>query len=157
MRDDLSYKVTFSENILENQKGKMCFTNMRHRWYLFINKNIKERVNFINLIGEFHCMHFKMFFWVGTNLNRNTQGELVAIFPSLSLLSNTPQRECVCVHVLNTFLFSLGMMGNFCFSQVPSVVAGNFYHFKNEGYLHEVFLTKLCLYIFSKIIKRSQI
>ena len=62
----------------------------------------------------------------------------VVIFPnlSLSLLSNSPQRVCVSVHM---FLFSLGMMGNSCFLQVPVFVAGNFYHFKNEGYLFEVF------------------
>ena len=50
-----------------------------------------------------------------------------------------PQRVCVCVHVLNTFLISLGMMGKFWFLQVPRFVAGNFYRFKNEGYLLEVF------------------
>ena len=33
---------------------------------------------------------------------------------------------CVSVHVLNTFLFSLGMMGNFCFLQVHRFVVGNF-------------------------------
>ena len=44
--------------------------------------------------------------------------------------------------VFNMFLFSLGMMGNFCFLQVPCFVVGNFYHFKNEGYLLEVFKMK---------------
>ena len=43
------------------------------------------------------------------------------------------------VHILNMLLFSLRIMGNFCFLQVPRFVAGNFYHFKNEGYLLEVF------------------
>ena len=43
------------------------------------------------------------------------------------------------VPFLNTFLFSLGMMGNFCFLQVPYFVVGNFYRFKNEGYLLEIF------------------
>ena len=40
-------------------------------------------------------------------------------------LSNSRQRVCVGVHVLNTFLFSL--------------CGGTFYCFKNEGYLLEVF------------------
>ena len=31
-----------------NQKGKICFMDMGHAWYLFINGNIKEGVNFIN-------------------------------------------------------------------------------------------------------------
>ena len=62
---------------------------------------------------------------------------------------------CVSVHVLNTFLFSLGLGwwddGNF-FLQVPGFVAGNFYRFKNDGYLLEVFkmrffLTECCLYM----------
>ena len=68
---------------------------------------------------------------------RNTQGELVLIFPTLclSLLSNSPQRMCVGVHVLNMFLFFVGMMGNFGFLQVPCFVARNFYRFKNEGHL----------------------
>ena len=64
--------------------------------------------------------------------SRNTQGELNAIFPtiSLSLLSNSPQRVWVCVHILNTFLFFLGMMGNFCLLQGPRFVAVDFYHLK---------------------------
>ena len=66
------------------------------------------------------------------DISKHTQGELVVIVPtlSLSLLSNSPQRVFVSVHVLNTFLFYLGMMGNFCFLQVPRFVAGNFYRFK---------------------------
>ena len=71
------------------------------------------------------------------------QGELVVIFRtlslSLSLLSHSPQKLCERVHVLKTFLFSLGMMGNFCFLQVSRFIMGNFYHFKNEGYLLEIF------------------
>ena len=79
--------------------------------------------------------------WVWARKTRNTQGDLVVIFPtlSLSLLSNSPQRVCMCAYILNTFLFSLGMMGNFFFLQVPCFVGGNFYCFKNEGHLLEVF------------------
>ena len=96
---------------------------------------------------------------------KNTQGELVVIFPSLSLslslLSNSPQRVCVSVHVLNSFLFSLVMMGNFCFLQVPRFVARNFYCFNNEGYLLVVFkmrffLPELCLYILQSTNKSTR-
>ena len=50
---------------------------------------------------------------------------------------------------------SLEMKGNFCFLQLPYFVTGNFYRFKNEGYLLEVlkmrfFLTELCLYMIEK-------
>ena len=59
---------------------------------------------------------------------------------------------CVSVHVLKTFLFSLGMMGNFCFLQVPPFLVRKFYCFNNESYLLEIFkisfvLTELCLCI----------
>ena len=59
---------------------------------------------------------------------------------------------CVCVHTLNTFLFSLEIMGNFCSLKISCFVMRNFYHFENEGYLleifkDEVFQTKLCLCI----------
>ena len=60
------------------------------------------------------------------------------------------------VQVLNMFLFSLGMRANFCFLHVPCSVAGNYYCFKNEGYLLKVFKmrffpTKLCLYLHSAL------
>ena len=73
--------------------------------------------------------------------------ELVVIFHtlSLSLLSHSPQKLCLSVHVLNMFLFSLGMMGTFAFLRVPRFVAGNFYRFKNEGYLLEFFKMRFFL------------
>ena len=40
---------------------------------------------------------------------------------------SSPQRVCVCVHMLNTFLFFLAF------------VAENFFVYKNEGYLLEIF------------------
>ena len=46
------------------------------------------------------------------------------------------------VHVVNMFLFSLGIRGNFCFSHVPNLLVGDVYNFKNEGYLLEVFVMR---------------
>ena len=46
----------------------------------------------------------------------NTQGELVVVFsPSRSVVGRSPQRACVSVQVVNTFLFFLGIKGDFCF------------------------------------------
>ena len=90
-----------------------------------------------------------------TSLILNLTKFWVWIFPtlSLSLLSNSPQRVCVCVFRFWTrSCFSLGLWGTFAFLQVPLFVTGNFYLFLNEGYLleifkDEVFLTEFCLYI----------
>ena len=47
------------------------------------------------------------------------------------------------VHVVNTFLFSLGIKGDFCFLDVPKLLVGDVYHVKNEGCLLEVFIVRL--------------
>ena len=48
---------------------------------------------------------------------RNTKGEFSCMFLplSLSLSGHSPQRACVSVHVVNTFLFSLGLKGTIAF------------------------------------------
>ena len=49
-------------------------------------------------------------------------------------------------------------MGNFCSLQVPHFVVGNFYCFKNVGYLLEIFkmrffITELCLCMYHLLLK----
>ena len=56
---------------------------------------------------------------------------------SLSLVVHSGQRACVSIHVVNTFLFSLGIIGDFCFWW------GAFYHVKNGGCLLGVFIMRL--------------
>ena len=38
------------------------------------------------------------------------------------------------VHVVNKFLFSLGIKGDFCVLGVPNLLVGSVYHVKNEGF-----------------------
>ena len=49
--------------------------------------------------------------------------------------------------IVNTFLFSLGVRGNFCVLHVPNLLVWGVCHVTNEGYLFEIFtmrfLTKL--------------
>ena len=47
------------------------------------------------------------------------------------------------VHVVSTFLFSIGIKGNFCILGVPNLLVGDVYHVKNEGCLLEVFIVTL--------------
>ena len=51
--------VRFLKAVLRITKRKICFINMKRKWYLHINKNIKERVNFINFASGFQrvCLH----------------------------------------------------------------------------------------------------
>ena len=51
-----------------------------------------------------------------------------------SLVGYSPQRACVSVHVVNKFLFSLGIKGDFCVLGVPNLLVGSVYHVKNEGF-----------------------
>ena len=60
------------------------------------------------------------------------------------------------VHVVNKFLFSLGIKGDFCVLGVPNLWVGSIYHVKNEGYLFEAFIMKYfnqTLSIYGKAIK----
>ena len=61
--------------------------------------------------------------------------------PGPSLLGHSLQRACVSVE--NTFLFSLGVRGNFYVLHVPNLLAEEAYHVKNEGCLLEVFNMRL--------------
>ena len=60
-----------------------------------------------------------------------------------SLVGYSPQRACVSVHVVNTFLFSLGIKGNFCILGVPNLLVGRAYHVKTVGCFLEVINMRL--------------
>ena len=64
----------------------------------------------------------------------------VDFFLSLSLVGHSPQRACVSVHIVNAFLFSLGIKGDFCILGIPNLLVGSVCHVKNEGCLLEVFI-----------------
>ena len=44
--------------VLRITKRKICLMDMKRRWYLHINKNIKEGVNFINFASKFQRVYF---------------------------------------------------------------------------------------------------
>ena len=68
-----------------------------------------------------------------------------------SLVGHSPQWACVSVHIVNTFLFSLGIKGDVCFEAFPTFWWGTFIMLKMKvvylKFLLWDYLTKLCLYI----------
>ena len=69
-------------NILSFKLSSVCFMNMKQRWYLCINKNIKERVNFINFVPEFESVYFdrscqKRAFNIWNTRNANLQNYMM--------------------------------------------------------------------------------
>ena len=80
--------------------------------------------------------------WVWARKTRNTQGDLVVIFPtlSLSLLSNSPQRLCVCVFTFWTHsCFPLGLWGTFAFYKFLALWQGTSINLKMKV-LYLIFL-----------------
>ena len=47
------------------------------------------------------------------------------------------------VEVVNMFLFSIGIKGNFFILGVPNLLVGSVYHVKNEGCLLKVLIVRL--------------
>ena len=61
----------------------------------------------------------------------------------ISLVGHSPQRACVSVYVVNTFLFSLGIKGDFGILGLPNLLVGSIYQVKNGGCLLEVCIMRL--------------
>ena len=108
--------------------------------------SLQTQLAFLTLISQLYEMYV-MNPKVGLN-----QKETKCLAGIQTQATSKCKDECVCVQVLNSFLYSIGVRGNFCFSyKFLALWWGTFIILKMKviysKFLRYGFLTELCLYI----------
>ena len=95
--------------------------------------SLQTQLAFLTLISQLYEMYV-MNPKVGLN-----QKETKCLAGIQTQATSKCKDECVCSSFELVLVFHWGERELLLFLQVPCLVVGNFYHFKNEGYLLEVF------------------